>query len=158
MSRYAQSQASQARTSFPPPLLPEFSSPTFSPYGQYNPKSVTQAAWAARNAPPKPKPSGPLVQMDVHREPSLRAAAQRCPVSRPAVTWARYSCLVLRLGQLLAAMGILAAMLLMRGVDDLTGWMCRIPVRPHRRALHPRAPGMPWIARLRLTGACSQRW
>ena len=158
MSRFSQSQASPARTSFPGPLLPEFSSPTFSPHGHYNPKSVTQAAWAARNAPPKPKPSGPLVNMDARWEPPQPATERRCPVSRAAVTWARFSCLALRLGQLLAAMGILAAMLLMRGVDDLTGWMCRIPVRPHRRALHPRAPGMPWIARLRLTGACSQRW
>ncbi|KAF8535791.1 hypothetical protein BDD12DRAFT_853823 [Trichophaea hybrida] len=120
---------SQSKTSRPKPLIPEFSSPTFSPTGRFNPKSVTEAAIAARNAPPKPKPSGPLLHLDFRNNTNdfKRPALRKCPVSKIAITWTRYISLVLRLGQLLGAMGILVTMLLMRNVDNFTGWICRIP-------------------------------
>ena len=128
-------QISRAMSQYAPhpkPLIPEFSSPSFSPQARFNPKSVTQAIDAARTAPPKPAHDGPLLHVDakIPKRPELRNG--RCPVSKRAITWIRYLSVFLRVLQLFGALGLLVCMLLMRHVENITGWICRVPVASSR--------------------------
>jgi len=112
------------------PLLPEFSSSDFTPTTRFNPKSVTQALHAARNAPPRPVQRGPFINLDASNStllprPALRDGA--CPVSKTMITISRYVSIVLRLFQLLGAMGLLVCLLFIRDIEFTTGWICRVP-------------------------------
>ncbi|KAI5844842.1 hypothetical protein BZA05DRAFT_408657 [Tricharina praecox] len=112
------------------PLLPEFSDPDFSPTARFNPKAVTQAFQAARNAAPKPAQHGPFINLDASNStllprPALREGA--CPVSKKLITIARYVSIFLRLLQLLGAMGLLVCLLFIREIEFATGWICRVP-------------------------------
>lgn len=121
------STAPSAKRMSQQPYIPEFFSPTFTPTARFNPKRVTEEAEAARNAPPRPVPTGPFFNATAPAR--KRAAHSRSPVSKTLVKLARYANLLLRVGQLLGAMGLLVCMLLVRGVDDISGWICRVPVR-----------------------------
>jgi len=111
------------------PLLPEFSSPDFTPTARFNPKAVTQAFEAARDATPKPPQHGPFIDLDSNSallpRPSLRDGA--CPVSKTMITVSRYLSIFLRLLQLLGAMGLLVCLLFIREIEFATGWICRAP-------------------------------
>jgi len=114
------------------PYLP-YSSPNSDPTAlAFNPKRVTEGA-LARKLPQKPAPSTPYIHLDFHNRYGGTPQSPRedlCPVSKRGITALRYLSIALRIGQLFGAMGLLVCMLLIRKMDDWTGWVCRIPVCP----------------------------
>jgi hypothetical protein len=114
-----------------PPYMysPQRTSSQF-PEKPFDPKAVTRASWEP--PPRKPKPDGPLVSFnrhpDAHGVLSYRnnSYVSMSPRTKAAIKWLRRMQLVLRLLEMNAALGILALMILITGVESVTHWVLRI--------------------------------
>ncbi|KAI0445933.1 hypothetical protein F4803DRAFT_506064 [Xylaria telfairii] len=100
------------------------------PEKEFDPKAVTRASWEVK--PKKAKKKGPLVSFnrhpDAHAVPTGRSYNFR-PMSDTTkwwIRWTRYLQLVLRALELVAGAGLLALMILISNVPDLTVWILRI--------------------------------
>ncbi|CAL3965437.1 unnamed protein product [Diplocarpon coronariae] len=101
-----------------------------SPYHEFDPKAVTRASNTPK--PRRPKHEGPLVSFNQHPDSYLvmpygasNAIAMRSSVKQ-WVKWMRIIQWVLRCLELIAALGLLVLMILIKGVDISTGWILRI--------------------------------
>ncbi|KAK0129158.1 hypothetical protein ONS95_001094 [Cadophora gregata] len=101
-----------------------------SPYREFDPKAVTRASYTPK--PPRPKHEGPLVNFNQHPDSYLilpygsSTATPMNPSVKKWIKWMRIIQLVLRCLELLTALGLLALMILIKGVDASTGWVMRI--------------------------------
>ncbi|PWW73002.1 hypothetical protein C7212DRAFT_366231 [Tuber magnatum] len=92
----------------------------------FNPKRISEAA--ARPLPPRPKMTAPYIQLDLQHQ-SIDRIQQRgyAKVPKKAIMAMRTSSIVLRIIQLFGAMALLICMLFVRKIDEITGWICRVP-------------------------------
>ncbi|KAH7313042.1 hypothetical protein BKA65DRAFT_151054 [Rhexocercosporidium sp. MPI-PUGE-AT-0058] len=101
-----------------------------SPYREFDPKAVTRASYTPK--PQRPKHEGPLVNFNQHPDSYLilpygsSTATPMNPSVKKWIKWMRIIQLVLRCFQLIAALGLLVLMILIKGVDASTGWVMRI--------------------------------
>ncbi|EPE31087.1 hypothetical protein GLAREA_04054 [Glarea lozoyensis ATCC 20868] len=101
-----------------------------SPYKEFDPKAVTRASQTPRA--PRRKQEGPLVSFNQHPDSYLILPLQNTsgkymnPKVKVWVKWTRIIQLVLRCLQVLCAGGLLAFMIIIRGLDDTTTWILRI--------------------------------
>ncbi|KAH7384886.1 hypothetical protein BKA64DRAFT_748368 [Cadophora sp. MPI-SDFR-AT-0126] len=101
-----------------------------SPYREFDPKAVTRASYTPK--PPRPKHEGPLVNFNQHPDSYLilpygsSTATPMNPSVKKWIKWMRIIQLVLRCFELIAALGLLVLMILIKGVDASTGWVMRI--------------------------------
>ncbi|KAH8656184.1 hypothetical protein BGZ60DRAFT_532498 [Tricladium varicosporioides] len=101
-----------------------------SPYREFDPKAVTRASQQPK--PRRPKQEGPLVSFNQHPDSFLilpygkTNAKPMSPSVKIWIKWARILQLFLRCLELVGAGGLLAMMIMIRGVDDATGWIMRI--------------------------------
>ncbi|KAH8154999.1 uncharacterized protein LAJ45_00007 [Morchella importuna] len=77
----------------------------------------------------KPKPMAPYVHLDQSTNAKIARAerANATTISRRALLGVRVLAIALRALQLLGAMGLLLCMMFVRKLDDITGWICRVP-------------------------------
>lgn len=94
----------------------------------FNPKRFSQQSEAPMIA--KPKPMAPYVHLDQSTNAKIARAehANATTISRRALLGVRVLAIALRALQLLGAMGMLLCMMFVRKLDDITGWICRVPV------------------------------
>ncbi|KAG4435685.1 hypothetical protein IFR05_008820 [Cadophora sp. M221] len=101
-----------------------------SPYREFDPKAITRASYTPK--PPRPKHEGPLVNFNQHPDSFLilpygsSTATPMNPSVKKWIKWMRIIQLVLRCFELIAALGLLVLMILIKGVDASTGWVMRI--------------------------------
>ncbi|PBP22330.1 hypothetical protein BUE80_DR006876 [Diplocarpon rosae] len=101
-----------------------------SPYHEFDPKAVTRASNTPK--PRRQKHEGPLVSFNQHPDSYLvmpYGASNAIPMKpsvKKWVKWMRIIQLVLRCLELIAALGLLVLMILIKGVDVSTGWIMRI--------------------------------
>jgi len=73
--------------------------------------------------------TAPYIQLDFQHQPADRVQQRSyAKVPKKAIKAVRASSIVLRVFQLFGAMGLLVCMLFVRKIDDMTGWICRVPV------------------------------
>jgi len=73
--------------------------------------------------------TAPYIQLDFQRQPTDRVQQRSyAKVPKKAIKAVRTSSIVLRVFQLAGAMGLLVCMLFVRKIDEMTGWICRVPV------------------------------
>ncbi|KAL2061058.1 hypothetical protein VTL71DRAFT_9110 [Oculimacula yallundae] len=101
-----------------------------SPYREFDPKAVTRASNTPK--PPRPVHDGPLVNFNQHPDSYLilpygtTTATPMNPSVKKWIKWMRIIQLLLRCLELIAALGLLVLMILIKGVDASTGWIMRI--------------------------------
>ncbi|KAK3391026.1 hypothetical protein B0H63DRAFT_557893 [Podospora didyma] len=100
------------------------------PTKPFDPKSVTRASWESKQKPKKP--NGPLVTInrhpDAHMVPTGRTMNYK-PMGRKTKSWIkgmRVVQLVLRVLELIGAVGILVVMIFIDNIEPLAGWIVRI--------------------------------
>ena len=110
------------------PYLPfATSDPDSESLRSFNPKRISEAA--ARPLPPRPTMTAPYIQLDFQRQPVDRAQQKSyAKIPKKAIKVVRALSIVLRIFQLVGAMGLLVCMLFVRKIDEMTGWICRVPV------------------------------
>ncbi|KAF4636380.1 hypothetical protein G7Y89_g1688 [Cudoniella acicularis] len=97
---------------------------------EFDPKAVTRASQQPK--PRRVKPEGPLVSFNQHPDSYLILPYGKTnskpmnPSVKKWIKWMRIFQLFLRCLEVLAAGGLLAMMIIIRGVDDVTGWIMRI--------------------------------
>ncbi|KAG0128051.1 hypothetical protein HOY82DRAFT_44367 [Tuber indicum] len=109
------------------PYLPfGMSDPETESLRSFNPKRISEAA--ARPLPPPPKMTAPYIQLDFQHQ-SINRTQQRgyAKVPKKTIKAVRASSIVLRIFQLFGALGLLTCMLFVRKIDEITGWICRVP-------------------------------
>ncbi|KAH0538058.1 hypothetical protein FGG08_005320 [Glutinoglossum americanum] len=114
-----------------PPFLYDPPAKFNDPYKSFNPKSVTLESLT----PPKPKrkQEGPLVNFNTHPDSYLilpygkRNAKPMNPRTKTKIKWARMTVLLLRCCQLMGALALMVNVICIRGTDDSTGWLLRVP-------------------------------
>ncbi|KAK4193673.1 hypothetical protein QBC35DRAFT_526953 [Podospora australis] len=99
------------------------------PQTVFDPKAVTRASYEKKK--PKPKPKGPLVSInrhpDAHMVPSQRSKfAMMGRKTKAMIKGTRMVQLVLRILELIAAIGLLVLCILIKGFEELTGWVLRV--------------------------------
>jgi hypothetical protein len=122
----------------PPYLYTVASQQDSVPSYDFDPKAVTRASYyslaSATTSSPRPKQVGPLMDFNKHPDsymivPSARPNVQPMhPNTKQRIIGARWTQFVLRLLQMLCAVGALICVIIVRGVDDVQGWILRIPV------------------------------
>ncbi|KAL6881531.1 hypothetical protein J3F83DRAFT_722619 [Trichoderma novae-zelandiae] len=96
----------------------------------FDPKAVTRASWEPK--PKKPVRKGPMVSFDLHPDYHVilpHRFGDYAPLdgrTKAYITWLRRFQLVLRVLQVMAAIGVLVLFSLFTGVDDTTAWAMRI--------------------------------
>lgn len=71
----------------------------------------------------------PYVHLDFQHQPiERRQQSAYVKVSKKTIKVVRIGLIILRVLQLFGALGLLVCMLLVRKIDDTTGWICRAPV------------------------------
>ncbi|KAK2742827.1 hypothetical protein FQN57_005118 [Myotisia sp. PD_48] len=101
-----------------------------SPVPSFNPKAVTQASWAPR--PVKPKKNGPLIDFNKHPDsygvipPGNKHLGNISPNIKRNVKYARITQLILRINTLLAALGVLFCVIVIRDTTLHIAWMIRV--------------------------------
>ncbi|KAI9054994.1 hypothetical protein LZ554_002137 [Drepanopeziza brunnea f. sp. 'monogermtubi'] len=101
-----------------------------SPYKKFDPKAVTRASWTSQA--PRPKQEGPLVSFNQHPDSYLvmpfgqSTATPMKPSVKEWIKWMRIIQLGFRCFQLVAALGLLVLMILIKGVDAAAGWIMRV--------------------------------
>ncbi|KAI4170136.1 MAG: hypothetical protein LQ343_005142 [Gyalolechia ehrenbergii] len=103
----------------------------------WDPKAVTRASWAASVPPlPKPKQEGPLIDAkEFNRHPDSYFVVPygnlnwkpMSPRTRKKVKYTRTVQLLLRICQLLGALGLLFCVICIKGTKGSTGWIIRVP-------------------------------
>lgn len=102
--------------------------------GGFNPKAVTLASYnTPPRSPTKPKQEGPLLNFNRHPDSYLILPGRRDPVPMSASTksrvkWTRKIQQAFRVVQLLGAIGLLAAVICIRGFTDVEGILVRVVV------------------------------
>ncbi|KAI5850541.1 hypothetical protein DFP73DRAFT_591406 [Morchella snyderi] len=93
----------------------------------FNPKRFSQQSEAPMIA--KPQPMAPYIHLDQSTNAKIARAerANATTISRRGLLGVRVLAIALRAGQLLGAMGMLLCMMFVRKLDDITGWICRVP-------------------------------
>ncbi|KAK3353471.1 hypothetical protein B0T25DRAFT_623422 [Lasiosphaeria hispida] len=99
------------------------------PTKPFDPKAVTRASYDAKV--PKPKSKGPLVSINRHPDAHvvLGPRSSSTGMGRRTKAWIksmRSVQLLLRVLELLAAVGLLIVMIMINNIDSLTGWVIRI--------------------------------
>ncbi|RBR22767.1 uncharacterized protein FIESC28_04330 [Fusarium coffeatum] len=100
------------------------------PEPKFDPKAVTRASWQAPK--PRKKQNGPLVSFnrhpDMHEVLTYRTNeySSMSPRSKSFIKWLRHGQSVLRVLQLVAALGLLTLMILIDKVPTIEGWIMRI--------------------------------
>ncbi|KAF2817047.1 uncharacterized protein BDZ99DRAFT_492952 [Mytilinidion resinicola] len=101
-------------------------------YNGFNPKAVTMAS-RQPPPPPRPKQEGPLINFNRHPDSYLilpygkTDAKPMSPKTKTVIKWTRWLQLLLRVLQLIAAIGILVCVIAIRGTQPTEGWVIRIP-------------------------------
>ncbi|OTA02706.1 hypothetical-protein [Trichoderma parareesei] len=96
----------------------------------FDPKAVTRASWEPK--PKKPVRKGPMVSFDLHPDYHVilpHRYGDHTPLdgsTKVYITWLRRFQLVLRVLQVVAAIGVLVLFSLFTNVDDTTAWAMRI--------------------------------
>ncbi|OJJ47156.1 hypothetical protein ASPZODRAFT_132109 [Penicilliopsis zonata CBS 506.65] len=104
-----------------------FHGPTDRPF---NPKAVTEASWTREE--PKPQPKGPLVNLNRHPDswssaPDIKPQWEpMSPSTKGRVKYGRLVQLVLRLAQLLGALGSLFCVIVITNVQTTVSWIIRV--------------------------------
>ncbi|KAL8940629.1 MAG: hypothetical protein Q9216_002708 [Gyalolechia sp. 2 TL-2023] len=103
----------------------------------WDPKAVTRASYAASiPQPPKPKQEGPLIDAkEFNRHPDSYFVVPygnlnwkpMSPHTRKKVKYTRHVQLVLRICELLGALGLLFCVICIKGTQGSTGWIIRVP-------------------------------
>lgn len=121
----------------PPYLYTPASQRDADPCYNFDPKAVTRASHysiASSTSSPKPKREGPLIDFNKHPDSYVIVSNARPnippmhPKTKQRIAAARWSQFALRLLQVLAALGALICVIIIRGVDDVQGWVLRVPV------------------------------
>lgn len=121
----------------PPYLFSPVNQQDRDPSYDFDPKAVTRASYcsiASSTSTPKPKQEGPLIDFNRHPDsyiivPSARPNVPPMhPNTKQRINTARWIQFALRLLQLAAALGALICVIIIRGVNDVQGWILRIPV------------------------------
>ncbi|KAH7022472.1 hypothetical protein EDB80DRAFT_744967 [Ilyonectria destructans] len=100
------------------------------PESTFDPKAVTRASWEPKKF--KPKPDGPLVSFnrhpDAHMVLSYRSNnySSMSPRIKSWIKWLRHFQLLLRVLELVGAVGILVLVILMTKIEAVTGWIMKI--------------------------------
>ncbi|KAK0672741.1 hypothetical protein QBC41DRAFT_379597 [Cercophora samala] len=99
------------------------------PVAVFDPKAVTRASYEKKK--PKPKPNGPLVSInrhpDAHVVPTGRTNFRTLGASTKSwIKGMRVVQLCLRVLELIAALGFLTLCILLKGFEELTGWVMRV--------------------------------
>ncbi|KAK4662983.1 hypothetical protein QC763_601380 [Podospora pseudopauciseta] len=99
------------------------------PVPVFDPKAVTRASYEKKK--PKPKPNGPLVSInrhpDAHVVPTGRTNFRTLGASTKSwIKGMRAVQLCLRVLELIAALGFLTLCILLKGFEELTGWVMRV--------------------------------
>ncbi|KAI9816180.1 MAG: hypothetical protein M1827_001781 [Pycnora praestabilis] len=117
----------------PPFIYDRPSQPSFSsPYGNFNPKAVSQASLAPSRPRSTQKQDGPLVSFNKHPDSYLilpYGNIDAKPMSRRTrkkVKYIRWLQLFLRCSALLGAVGLLVCVICVKGVQDSVGWIIRV--------------------------------
>lgn len=113
------------------PFLP-YNNPSISSVedlNAFNPKRISQQS--AEPVIPKPQMTAPYLQLDQSVNAKIERAHRlnASPISKRGLLIMRILGILLRIPQLAGAMGLLVCMLFVRKLDDMTGWICRVPVR-----------------------------
>lgn len=105
------------------------------PHKAFDPKAVTRASFiSATSSPTKMKPEGPLVNFNRHPDswqpaPTGRMVDIPIPANiKKKINGARWTQLGLRTIQLIAAIGLLVLVILIKNTTDNEGWIIRLPV------------------------------
>ncbi|KAI9760378.1 MAG: hypothetical protein M4579_001674 [Chaenotheca gracillima] len=103
-----------------------------SPYGGgFNPKAASQASFHV--LPPRPKQEGPLINFNRHPDSYVTPpygnlnARPMSSHTRKGVKYLRWTQLFLRCCELVGAIGALMALICLRKIDTIMGWILRIP-------------------------------
>jgi hypothetical protein len=108
------------------------------PTYDFDPKAVTRASYysiASSTSTPAPKQQGPLIDFNRHPDSYIIVPTARSnvppmhPNTKQRINTARWIQFSLRLLQLVGALGALVCVIIIRGVNDVQGWILRIPVR-----------------------------
>ncbi|KAI5252122.1 hypothetical protein E4T42_03784 [Aureobasidium subglaciale] len=120
----------------PPYLFTPVNQQDRDPCYNFDPKAVTRASYysiASSTSTPKPKQEGPLIDFNRHPDsymivPSARPHVPPMhPNTKQRINTARWLQFTLRALQLLGALGALICVIIIRGVNDVQGWILRIP-------------------------------
>ncbi|THW49165.1 hypothetical protein D6D25_04197 [Aureobasidium pullulans] len=120
----------------PPYLFTPVNQKDTDPCYNFDPKAVTRASYysvASSTSSPKPKQEGPLIDFNRHPDsyiiiPSARPnVLPMHPKTKQRINTARWIQFTLRLLQLIGALGALICVIIIRGVNDVQGWILRIP-------------------------------
>ncbi|KAI5777991.1 hypothetical protein EDC01DRAFT_676103 [Geopyxis carbonaria] len=125
---YTHSPSSSRHDIHAHPQQKPFLTPVFSTAPIYDPKRISKES--ANPPPPKPQPSAPYVHLDFHTNLSDARQAPDdavCPVSPRTITSVRFTTLFLRVLQICGTMGLLVLLLFLRRVEEMAGWIMRIP-------------------------------
>jgi hypothetical protein len=107
------------------------------PTYDFDPKAVTRASYysiASSTSTPAPKQQGPLIDFNRHPDSYIIVPTARSnvppmhPNTKQRINTARWIQFSLRLLQLVGALGALVCVIVIRGVNDVQGWILRIPV------------------------------
>ncbi|KAI5206390.1 hypothetical protein E4T39_02403 [Aureobasidium subglaciale] len=120
----------------PPYLFTPVNQQDRDPCYNFDPKAVTRASYysiASSTSTPKPKQQGPLIDFNRHPDsymivPSARPNVPPMhPNTKQRINTARWLQFTLRTLQLLGALGALVCVIMVRGVNNVQGWILRIP-------------------------------
>jgi hypothetical protein len=106
------------------------------PTYDFDPKAVTRASYysIASSSTPALKQEGPLIDFNRHPDSYIIVPTARSnvppmhPNTKQRINTARWLQFALRLLQLVGALGALVCVIIIRGVNDVQGWILRIPV------------------------------
>ena len=121
----------------PPYLFSPVSQQDRDPAYNFDPKAVTRASYysiASSTSTPPPKQHGPLIDFNRHPDSYIIVPSARSnlppmhPNTKQRINTARWLQFSLRLLQLLGALGALVCVIIIRGVNDVQGWILRVPV------------------------------
>jgi hypothetical protein len=109
------------------------------PYNGFNPKAVSQASLVRQ--PPRPKQVGPLIDLNRHPDTYPSTPFGRHDVqpmhkdTKKRVNRARVVQLILRVLQLIGAVGMLICVICIKIPRTAEGWMIRLPVSHQNKPL-----------------------
>jgi hypothetical protein len=121
----------------PPYIFSPVSQQDRDPTYDFDPKAVTRASYysiASSTSTPAPKQQGPLIDFNRHPDSYIIVPTARSnvppmhPNTKQRINTARWLQFSLRLLQLIGALGALVCVIIIRGVNDVQGWILRIPV------------------------------
>lgn len=107
------------------------------PYSDFNPKAVTQASYQKlrqQQSPEKKKQDGPLINFNQHPDSYMIVAGQNVnykpmsPNTKRNVTVLRWIQFGLRIHQEVGALGMLVAVICIKGMVTSMAWITRIAV------------------------------